>query len=90
MPPVGNIFTPLKVVDTTLLPPLEEIIEASIEDATTMFEFGPCDIPGVGIIVPIGDELTSWGYCWLRLFIVACRRKRDKRLSSVSKFMYSS
>jgi len=66
MPPVGNIFTPLKVVDTTLLPPLEETIEESIEDATTTLEFGPCDIPGVGIIVPIGDELTSWGYCWLR------------------------
>lgn len=65
MPPAGNIFTLLKDVDTMLLHPLEEIIEASIEDETTMLEFGPCDIPGVGIIVPMGEELTSWGYCWL-------------------------
>jgi hypothetical protein len=66
IPPAGNIFTLLKDVDTMLLlHPLEEIIEASIEDATTIFEFGPCDIPGVGIIVPMGEELTSWGYGWL-------------------------
>ena len=65
MPPAGNIFGLLKDVGTMLLHPLEEIIEASTEDATDMLEFGPCDIPGVGIIVPIGEELTSWGDCLL-------------------------
>jgi len=65
MPPAGNIFTPLKEVDTMRLHPLEEILEASIEDATAMLEFEPCDIPGVGVIVPMGEELTSWGFCML-------------------------
>ena len=65
MPPAGNMLPLLKDVDPMLLQPLVEITEASIEDATTMLEFGTCDIPGVGIIVPIGDELTSCGYCWL-------------------------
>lgn len=59
MPPTGNIFTLLKDINTMLLPPLEDIIEASIEDAATMLEFGPCDKPGVGIIVPMGEELIK-------------------------------
>ena len=59
------MFTLLKDVDAMLLRPLAEITEASIEDATIMLEFGTCDIPGVGIIVPIGEELTRCGYCWL-------------------------
>lgn len=65
MPPADNISGLLKDVGTMLLHPLEEIIEASIEGATAILEFGPYDIPGVGIIVPIGEELTSWGDCLL-------------------------
>ena len=38
-------------------------------------------------IVLMGEELINRGYCWLLLFIVARRRKLDKWLSSVSKFM---
>jgi hypothetical protein len=56
------------LIDVGAMPlgPTAEIIEVSTEDATCMVEFPPCDIPGVGIIVPIGEEeLTSCGYCWL-------------------------
>ncbi|KAG4934574.1 hypothetical protein JHK87_048576 [Glycine soja] len=48
-----------------LLHPQAGIIEASIEDAMIMIEFVTWDISGVGIIVPIGEELTSYGCCWL-------------------------
>jgi len=65
MPPAGNIYTLLKEVDTMRLQPLEEIIEASTKDETAMLEFGPCDIPGVGVIVAMGEELISWEFCLL-------------------------
>lgn len=67
MPPAldGNRLPVLIDVAAMLLGPLAEIIEESTEDATIIVEFPLCDIPGVGIIVPIGEEeLTSCGYCW--------------------------
>lgn len=67
MPPLGNRLPGLTVVGA-----LAAINEASTEDATIMVEFPLCDIPGVGIIVPTGEEeLTSCGY-WFRGFI--CER----------------
>lgn len=56
----GNRFPVLTVVGAMLVLPLVVFIEASTEEATIIFEFPLCDIPGVGIIVPIGEEeLTS-------------------------------
>ena len=58
MLPAGNMLTLLTDEDAMLLHPPAAIIEASTEDAMIMVEFVTCDIPGVGIIVPIGEELT--------------------------------
>jgi len=58
MPPAGNMLTLLTEGDAILLHPLAAIIEVSTEDAVIMVEFVICDIPGVGIIVAIGEELT--------------------------------
>lgn len=59
MPPAGNMFTLLTDGDAMLLDPLAAIIVVSTEDVVIMVEFVICDMPGVGIIVAIGEELTS-------------------------------
>lgn len=65
-PPPGNMFPVLTGVADMLVVPPVVFIEASTEELAIIFEFPLCDMPGVGIIVPTGEEeLTSCGYCWL-------------------------
>lgn len=64
MPLLGNVLPLLAV--SGILHPLEAIIEVSTEDVTIKLGFPPCDMPGVGIIVPMEeDELTSSGCRWV-------------------------
>lgn len=56
MPPVDNRLPELTVVGAIVLHPPAAIIELSTDDVTIRDEFPQCDMPGVGIIVPMEEE----------------------------------